>query len=75
MYHAALRKLRAGGFIAPARILSDSFRLRSSEDSRAPVVHGAADLQDHHHQQVQEEARAAHGLPKDVSRLPTAAPR
>lgn len=40
---------------------------RGSEDGRAAVVHGATDLQDHHHQQVQEEARAADGLPQDVS--------
>lgn len=47
--------------------ISDHFCL--SKDSCAPVVHRAADLQDHHHQQVQEEARAAHGLPEDVSSL------
>lgn len=47
--------------------MSGHSRLQISKDSCAPVVHGAADLQDHHHQQVQEEARAAPGLPKDVS--------
>lgn len=31
------------------------------------MVHGAPDIQDHHHQQVQEETRATHGLPEDVS--------
>lgn len=54
---------------APRPITTLHFRLRRSKDTRAPVVHGATDLQDHHHQQVQEEAWAAHGLPKDVSSL------
>lgn len=54
--------------------ISEHFRLQFSKDSCAPVVHGAADLQDHHHQQVQEEARAAHGLPKDVRLLVKASP-
>lgn len=46
---------------------SPHFHLYCSKDSSASVVHGAADLQDDHHQQVQEETRAAHGLPEDVS--------
>lgn len=43
------------------------FHLCCSKDGGAPVVHGATHVQDHHHQQVQEEAGAAHGLPEDVS--------
>lgn len=61
-------------FIASVCFISEHFRLQFSKDSGAPVVHGAADLQDHHHQQVQEAARAAHGLPKDVRLLVKASP-
>ena len=39
----------------------------SSQVGGAAVVHGEADVPDHHDQQVQEETRGAAGLPEDVS--------
>ena len=39
----------------------------SSQVGGAAVVHGEADVPDHHDQQVQEETGGAAGLPEDVS--------
>ena len=39
----------------------------SSQVFGAAVVHGEADVPDHHDQQVQEETGGATGLPEDVS--------
>lgn len=62
----AARSPQSGLYI----LTTKRFCPRRSKDGRAPVVHGEADLQDHHHQQVQEEARAAPGLPEDVRLVP-----